>query len=212
LTRSRLKLSDDLSKAALIPPRAASGPDSPPVPLPSPLEDAAVRVGRRARAFFESRRWLCSEAVLIALGEELEGGLSESLATRLACGLPMGLGGEGCLCGALSGGVLGLGLFLTPDHPSLGDRRRVREASAELHRRFRDEFGAPCCRVLTKKVKKDSAAHLGQCARLTETTAVQAARLILAVRPDLLRSPTGFTPPPPLWRRLWSPFRRPFSG
>lgn len=142
------------------------------------------RIGQAARGLFLSRKHLCAEAVLLALNRELDGGLSDAQAAALASGLPLGLGGAGCLCGAVSGAALALGLFLAGPGGRLY-RRDVRRASRELHRLFSEAHGSTCCRVLTKKLKDDRQAHFRQCADLTGFAAREAARLILERRPEL---------------------------
>ena len=75
---------------------------------------------------------------------------------RLASGLAEGLGGSGCLCGALSGGVLALGLFMGKDGRSLFNASGSSFSTALLHREFAERFGSACCKVLSKKVKRDA--------------------------------------------------------
>ncbi|MBG0778259.1 MAG: C_GCAxxG_C_C family protein [Desulfovibrionaceae bacterium] len=145
--------------------------------------DAPARAGERARALFDARTHLCSGAVLAALNSELGGGLDETQAASLAAGFGHAMGGSGCLCGAVSGAVLGLGLFLAPQ----GDGA-VRRASARLHETFRAANGSTCCRVLCKRAPSRRA-RLAQCAALSAGAAEAAARIILERRPEL--SPVG---------------------
>ncbi|MBU0513963.1 MAG: C-GCAxxG-C-C family protein [Proteobacteria bacterium] len=149
------------------------------------VEEFLGLVRIRAEELFQTGRLLCSEAVLFVLDAALGGGLPDGLAVRLASGLPEGLGGAGCVCGALSGGVLALGLFLTRETPGRPDRRRTRDAARELHHRFGRQAGSTCCRVLTKKWKDAPRAHVAQCVDLTGLAAETAARLILKRRPEL---------------------------
>lgn len=143
-------------------------------------------VSARAENLFRSGQLVCSEAVLSVLNESLHGGLSSEQAISLAAGFPEGLGGSGCICGALSGGVMALGLFLGRKRSGGRDRWRLKAATEKLHNRFKEEMHSTCCRVLTKKVKDDDKAHFDQCARLTGTGARLAAEIILDLRPDLI--------------------------
>jgi hypothetical protein len=52
-----------------------------------------------------------------------------------------------------------------------GDRKRTAELTRELHRWFRDEFGATCCKVITAKGK-------GGCPHLTGRVAGKVAELL----------------------------------
>lgn len=142
-------------------------------------------IKERAGNIFSSRQLLCTESVLTVLNRGLKGGLSPELAVRLASGFPNGLGGSGCLCGALNGGILALGLFLGRSRPGLGNGKRVASLAGHLHDRFRDHFGSTCCRILTKKVKQGSRSHFDRCTELTGSVAGMAARLILDSKPAL---------------------------
>ncbi|MEW6352192.1 MAG: C-GCAxxG-C-C family protein [Thermodesulfobacteriota bacterium] len=148
-------------------------------------EELVRLVGLRAHNLFETGRLFCSEAVLVVLNRGLKGGLSDELSIRLASGLPRGIGDAGCTCGALTGGVLALGLFLGRDRPSMRDRHKAMDAARRLHDEFRALFGSTCCRVLTKKVKDQPKAHMEQCARFTRAAAEMAAGLILDQHPAL---------------------------
>jgi C_GCAxxG_C_C family probable redox protein len=151
------------------------------------IETLVGQLRDRARNLYESRQLLCTEAVLEALNEGLDGGLSHAQVVALAAPFCEGLGDSGCLCGALSGAVLACGLFLGNPQPHRR-RREVRESARELHDAFRAANGATCCRVLSRKVKHDRRAHFRQCAGLTAQAAEMAARLILNARPDLVEA------------------------
>lgn len=178
----------------------AAGPASPePSPgLPAAADEVAGAVRERARALFQSRRMMCSEALLTAVNDAFDGGLTERQAVALASAMPVGLGGSGCLCGALGGAAAALGLALGREPAPVG-RRAARRASARLHDRFKDVHGATCCRVLTRQVKDDAKARFAQCEAITAWTAEAAARLILELRPDLARVRGPFRPA----RRGW---------
>ncbi len=143
--------------------------------------DPAHAVGQRAKALFQSREMLCSEAILAALVEAFGGSLTREQALGLAAPFPEGLGRAGCVCGAVSGGALGLGLYLAGHGP----RREVRKAAHELHDAFKAANKATCCRVLCKDVVQGSTEHFTQCAGFTGQAGETAARLILERRPEL---------------------------
>jgi C_GCAxxG_C_C family probable redox protein len=145
------------------------------------------KIGERAKNLFLTRQLLCSEAVLVAINKEFVGGLSDDMAIRLASALPVGLGNSGCLCGALSGATLAVGLFLGRSTPGGPDELRALNAANLVHDRFKDTFGATCCRSLTKRVKDNKLEHLEQCGRLTGEAAAIAALIILERRPELVR-------------------------
>ena len=100
-------------------------------------------MGRRARALFDaSANLLCAESVFLALAEGL--GVDSPLAPRLATGFCSGLARTDGLCGAFSGGVLGLGLALGRDtsHERLD---RAYAAVQEFRGLFLERFGHDGC-------------------------------------------------------------------
>lgn len=145
-------------------------------------------IGQRAGNLFLTGQLLCTESVLSVINQGLKGDLPPELAIRIASGLPEGLGGSGCLCGALNGGVLALGLFLGRNRPGFGNGSRVRACTRLLHDRFRETFGGTCCRILTRDFRHDRQLHFNHCAELTAGAARMAARIILHKRPDLAGS------------------------
>ena len=125
---------------------------------------------------------------MTVLNQGLGGGLPPGIAVRLASGLPEGLGQRGCLCGALNGGALALGLFLGRDGPGYGNGRTVQQAVAQLHDQFKAAFKATCCRVLTKSLVYGSDDHFRHCAQMTGTAARLTAAIILRQRPELVKT------------------------
>ena len=145
-------------------------------------------VGAKAHELFSNGRMLCAPAVLTALNRSLGGNMDQALINNLTAGLVEGLGGAGCLCGAVSGACLGLGLFLGAGKDGGRSSRRVAASGKELHNAFKAERGSTCCRVLSKKVKDDKKAHFAQCAELSGLAAELACRSILEQRPELAQA------------------------
>ena len=135
-----------------------------------------------------TRQLYCAEAVFLVLNKGFGGGLPEETSIRLASAMTDGLGGTGCLCGALGGGVLALGLFLGRDRAGGKDRHHARQASRALHDLFRDHLGSTCCRVLNKRTKRDSRSHFEHCKEVTGIGARLAAQVILERRPGLAKN------------------------
>jgi len=143
--------------------------------------DLVKALSQQAESLFMSREMYCAEAILCALNEGLGGGLPRERARGLAMGFGEGLGKAGCICGALSGAVLAVSWFLSGSLPP----KEVREASRQLHDRFKLAHGSSCCRVLTKPVKAEPAKHFSKCSGLTRSGAELAARMILEKLPHL---------------------------
>lgn len=107
----------------------------------------AVAAGARARECFAAAApLLCAESVLLSVSEVL--GVSSPLIPRLASGFCSGLSRTNGPCGALSGGVMALGLALGRDsgRESLDP---VYGAAQEYLEWFRQSFPSTNCRELT---------------------------------------------------------------
>ena len=155
-------------------------------PLDRSVEALIKKIRCRAENLFTTKQLMCSEAVLTVLNQGLKGGLSPEIAVRLTSGLPEGFGGSGCTCGALSAGIISLGLFLGRNGPGFFNNHTICRASKELHDQFKTHFGATCCRVLTKNIKLGTRSYYRLCAQKAGTVAEQAGRLILEKKSELL--------------------------
>jgi C_GCAxxG_C_C family probable redox protein len=114
----------------------------------------------KAGALFDGG-YNCAQAVLQATTGRCD---PEFLAMAEAFGA--GIGESGCLCGAVSGGVMALGL----------NGRSGR--SGELVAAFRDTFRTTCCRGLSKDYQWLSRNHLANCRHITTTTAAMVEKLL----------------------------------
>lgn len=108
--------------------------------------EAAERVATEAEGLYRSGKLHCAEAVLATIRNNF---IPETPAevVQLASGFGGG-SGAGCICGAVSGGTMALGLVLKDD------RKRTARLTRELHDWFKKEYGATCCKVLTREGKK----------------------------------------------------------
>lgn len=143
------------------------------------------KIGGRAADLFTTRQLWCAPALLVSVNHGLNGELDDTLAIRLASGFGEGLGGSGCLCGSISGGVIAIGLFLGNGLLSPSGDRTVLAASRRLHEAFKANHGSTCCRVLIKGVKRGSSNHFRMCAERTAFAAELTARMILDQKPEL---------------------------
>jgi len=121
----------------------------------------------------------------MALNEGFDGDLTADQTVRLTAGLGHGMGGSGCICGALSAASVALGCFLGNGRFAPGGDARALAATTELHRRFKADFHCTCCRVLTRGVEMGSCEQFEACAGRTGRTAELAAQIILENRPQL---------------------------
>lgn len=154
---------------------------------PDTAAEALVLIIRQgAFNLMSSGKMMCSEAVLSALNQGLDGGLPPDVAMKLASGFPEGIGSSGCTCGALTGGIMSLGLFLSRGDVTSGGRRTSMTASGRLHGDFKSRFGSTCCRVLIKNGSSEFHHHFEACCERGGWAAEYAARIILAERPELV--------------------------
>ena len=96
--------------------------------------------------FYAGKGFLCSESVLLAVSDWL--GVQSDLIPKIATGFGAGVEGCGSVCGAISGGILALGLKFGRNEPKKQDRPSYWFA-LELLKRFEREFGHITCRELT---------------------------------------------------------------
>lgn len=90
----------------------------------------------------------CAQAVLHAFCEPLQ--LDKNTALKLACGFGSGMAREQSVCGAVTGGIMALGLKFGRGE---GEEKTKTEAvygrTQEFMTRFKAEFGSLNCRDLT---------------------------------------------------------------
>lgn len=110
----------------------------------------------------------CSEAIVQTFNEMLNNPLNSD-ALKMATGFGGGLGHAGCMCGALTGSVMALGLFKGRFDPA-ESREPAYNLAHDFHDRFLNQYEATCCRVLNPH-EFDSQEHLRRCLKLTGGTA-----------------------------------------
>ncbi|HKZ16547.1 MAG TPA: C-GCAxxG-C-C family protein [Geobacteraceae bacterium] len=126
--------------------------------------DIVLQIENAAELHFRSKKMNCAEAALKALKDHFRSDMPDEI-THLATGFGGG-SASGCLCGAVVGATMGMGLVVTDD------RKRLAALTKELHKWFADTYGAVCCRTIVAEQK-------GICASLTGKVAGKAAQLLL---------------------------------
>ena len=135
----------------------------------------AVRA--KAEKHFKAGRFFCAESVLRSILDE-SGNKDHRDLVALASGFATGMGGAGCACGAVVGGIMAIGFFFgraTPGDAKVFDCMKL---AHELHDAFRDHHKAVCCRILNKGLKHGSDEQQAMCALRTANAAEMAARII----------------------------------
>jgi len=134
-------------------------------------------IRKSAEEYYREGEFYCSEAIVSSFIEELDLDLSRDVVAMMS-GFPVGIGGSGCTCGAISGAVAMLGYFFGRREPGASGAARTMELTAELHDRFIEEEGSTCCRVLTAGMDFDRGEHLEQCIEFTGRMAALTAEII----------------------------------
>lgn len=125
-----------------------------------------------AEEYFRRGDYFCSEAVVQTINDLLGKPYADDI-VKMASGFPIGQGKSGCLCGAISGGQMALGMGFGRTHGQDMDSRMF-PASADLHDWCREEYGATCCRVITRQWAGDNFAspeRKAHCIKITGQTA-----------------------------------------
>lgn len=120
----------------------------------------------------------CSESVIYAIRNHFEIDLSDD-AIAMSSGFPWGLGGGGCICGALAGGTMCLGYFFGRREPNDPAIKKCFTLTNELHDYFKQSRGATCCRILTKGKERNSPERKEECTKLVADTVKKVAEIII---------------------------------
>ncbi|HBQ25914.1 MAG TPA: hypothetical protein DD791_05935 [Syntrophomonas sp.] len=135
------------------------------------------KIKTTAENYYRDGDFYCSESIVKTIKDEFGLPISDDV-VAMASGFPVGIGGSGCTCGAVAGGIMALGLFFGRSQPQ--DKRvdTTMALSKELHDIFRERHKSICCRVLTKGMTLGSPEHIEQCIYLTGEVAEEVAKII----------------------------------
>jgi len=142
-------------------------------------EISVQKVKKDAEELFRGG-FFCSEAVVSSIRSNFELDISEEVIS-MASGFPVGIGRSKCLCGAVSGGVMALGIFF--GRTKQGDPKVEKNlvVAKELHDWFKAANGkdALCCRVLTRGFDMGQGEHKEQCIHYTGLVAGKVAEIVV---------------------------------
>lgn len=131
-----------------------------------------------AEEYYRSGQFYCSEAIVKTINDAFALGYPEKV-VRIASGFPVGIGGAGCTCGAVTGGVMAIGMIFGRENPADPKVDRCLGLARELHTFFVQKHGCLCCRTLTHRLKLKSPEHIRQCVAFTGEVAEETAKIIL---------------------------------
>ena len=135
------------------------------------------RIRKIAEDYYRNGDFYCSEAVVKTIIDEFQIDVSENV-IKMASGFPVGMGGMGCTCGALTGGVMAIGLVYGRSQGKDPKVNKAMELSAKLYQIFCERHKVSCCKVLTRGMEKGSLEHMEQCIAFTGEMAYEAAKII----------------------------------
>ena len=131
-----------------------------------------------AEQYYRNGDFYCSEAVVKTIVDAFEIDAPADV-VKMASGFPVGMGGMGCTCGALTGGVMALGLIYGRKEGKDPQVQKAMELSAKLYQIFCQRHKVSCCKVLTRGMEKGSKEHMEQCIAFTGEMAYETAKLIV---------------------------------
>ncbi len=131
----------------------------------------------KAESYYRDGDFYCSEAIVKVIRDEFEVNISDEV-VAMASGFPVGMGGSGCTCGAVAGGIMALGFFFGRSEAKDGKVAKNMELAKELHDFFKGKNKSLCCRVLTKGMILGEKEHMDQCIFFTGQVAHETARII----------------------------------
>lgn len=120
----------------------------------------------------------CSESVIYAIKKNFELDMPDD-ALAMSTGFPWGLGGGGCICGALAGSTMCIGYFFGRTEPGDPSNGFCFQLCNEMHDFFKETYGGTCCRVLTRGMEKDSPERKAQCTKFVIAAVEKTAQIII---------------------------------
>ena len=124
--------------------------------------ELSAQCQQEAEELYRSGKYHCAEAVLEVVRRHFAADLPESIVSTVS-----GFGGgsgSGCICGAVSGGTVALGLVLT-------DKKEITQLTKDLHIWFKEKYGVTCCKTIRQT-------HKGVCPVLTGEVAGKIAEML----------------------------------
>ncbi|MBR0093098.1 MAG: C_GCAxxG_C_C family protein [Lachnospiraceae bacterium] len=126
--------------------------------------------------------FFCCEALMRAIKDGFQLDVPDDV-IAMSSGMSVGVGRSGCLCGALNGGIMALGMFFgrtEPKGPQDPKVVKVMGYTHELHDWFKvhNKKNATCCRVLTREFDMGKGEHKEQCIWFTGLCAWKVAEIV----------------------------------
>ncbi|MGE5561058.1 MAG: C-GCAxxG-C-C family protein [Chloroflexota bacterium] len=144
-------------------------------------QELVAQAKATAEEYFRQGKYFCSEAVVQTINDLLGKPMPQEV-VKMASGFPVGIGKSGCVCGAISGGVMALGMVYGRTAPGQPMPERMLPAAAALHDYIRDLYKSTCCRVLVHGMEFGSPERKNHCIKITGLVAEWVANELLAAQ------------------------------
>jgi C_GCAxxG_C_C family probable redox protein len=108
------------------------------------MEQKKVLSEKAAGLFQEG--YNCAQSVLLTMFEHWNG--KDEVIPKIATGFGGGIGRCGSICGALTGGVMAVGIKYGTNEPSLEKRLKAYELAQKFYKSFEKQHGSVLCREL----------------------------------------------------------------
>ena len=106
-------------------------------------------ISQKALAYFRSG-YNCAQSVLLTLSEHIDPEGKNGLIPKIATGFGGGIGRCGSVCGALTGGVMAVGIKYGTNEVGVEKRAKAYANAQALFRQFEKQHGSVMCRELFK--------------------------------------------------------------
>ncbi len=140
-------------------------------------EKVVGEVKKEAEGYFERGEFSCSEAVLYTINNLLGKPYDDSI-VKMASGFTAGVGQSGCICGAVSGGIMALGMVYGRTYGEKMNDKML-PLSKALHDYIKEDYNATCCRILTKDFSANSPEKKNHCITITGKVAAWVANKLI---------------------------------
>ena len=121
-----------------------------------------------AKRLLQDKDFNCCECIIKAVKDGYDLPYDDNI-LKMASGMEGGIGGQGCICSALSGCVMALGLIYGRSKAK-EDYSKIKSLSAELYTYYEDNFSFFCCRTQLKDfADKNGSEAQAHCLNLIET-------------------------------------------
>lgn len=123
--------------------------------------------------------YACSESVIYALRKNFGWDGMTDDAIAMSGGFPWGLGGVGCLCGAVAGGTMSIGYCFGRRAPGDPCINRCFQLTCEFGNAVVEKFGSCCCGKLIEEFEdRNAPERKAKCADVVAFCVETAARII----------------------------------